>query len=1060
MERSLRNAKIQKYIDIVESYCYHDYIPLAPLNGSMWEDKEPEVSSSCIERLVEGQVFGGARKNFRIKGSFQAEHREACDTILLLKFGNSKSLEALSFLYGPEAVVSIDGEAVSGMDPNHSELILKEKFLDKGQHDLEIEGWTGIKEEIYEIGRIGICYRNRCINSYVQLCRLCLQTAELTEQEFLYNELLKSLQMLDLYEPLGQEFECSAETASNQLQKWIKDQGIRPQARAALCGHGHLDLAWLWRTEQSKKKGARTFLNVLGIMERHPKFRYSQTQAQLYQWMEEERPEIFEAIRSAVKNEKWEILGGMWVEPDCNLTGAESMVRQFLLFHSYMNSRFSTSGSPVVWLPDTFGFCGQLPQIMQDAGYTYFATAKLTWNQYNKMPSEAFWWEGIDGSRVLSYLVSTSKPGWWGATYSADLTPEELITTEKKQESRGVHDEILIAYGMGDGGGGPTEEMVGRGELIQEHEIWGLPAVEFTTFQDFFDRLREKAGQRLPVWSGELYFELHRGTYTSQSEVKKNNRLCESALHQAEFLAAFASEETDYVYPGQQFHLMWEKVCLNQFHDILPGSSIRDVYEDAREDHKQVLMKCRSISNQAVKKLQMDMPDSTEAVVINSTSFHQTEVIPFPLELKDGQCIKMDGKILKSACFEGRTYVKAENIPPYGYAAMTIEDKKESEKAKVSLFAGCREDMAEGFELLIETKYVLYNEKILIEFDENGDILNYFDRVRQRVISDRREKFMEWRMYEDRPADWDAWDLDEDYKEKGFRRATLETVKIFCIEDLQAGFYMTKCIGNSKLIQKISIEEGSFEISMKVMLEYEESNQHLRLDFPVQIHNSCAEYGTQFGSVKRSTHENTSWDKAKFETCMHRWADYSEGNYGVALLCDNKYGVSIHDGIISLAVSKSAGFPDPKADRGMQEFRVIICPHKGSERSEIIRKSCLIDHPLDIYIAEGGGGTQEKKSMVHSVSDDVVIETVKKAENHKGIIIRAYECSNSRGKTRFMYYDSVKEATACTILEDEKKSLLVDGKSIEKEYRPYEIMTIKIQGGKNESADNAEGQGY
>lgn len=1052
MNRNVRNAKLRKYIQILEEYRDHSYEPLSPLTGQIWDDAGEE--KEAIDDLKTGRAFGGARKNFRLEGAFRAGERTDCETILVIDLGKSRSLEALSFLYGPEAVVSVDGEEMAGLDPNHAHIVLEKKYLDHRLHRITLDGWTGIKEEVYEVGRIGICYRHKETDRLLRLCRVCYETAEKTGQESLYGALEDSLNLLDLYEPLGKEFEKSVCKAYQYLEGCLQKWSVQPELKSAACGHGHLDLAWLWRTSQAKKKGTRTFLNVLRLMEAHPQFRYSQTQAQLYEWIEKERPEIFERIRRAVREGRWEILGGMWVEPDCNLTGAESLVRQFLLFYQYMKEKFSTTGSPVVWLPDTFGFCGQLPQIMKDAGYLYFATAKLTWNQYNKMPSEYFWWEGIDGSRVLSHLVSTSKPGWWGATYSADLTPEELLSTKKECRSKGLHDELLIAYGMGDGGGGPTEEMVRRGELMEKYKIPELPEVSFKTFRNFFDRM-EKDSARFPVWNGELYLELHRGTYTSQAETKRKNRLCEAALHRTEFLSAFASEETGCTYPAEELREMWKKICLNQFHDILPGSSIAEVYEDAGRDYEEVMKRCGALAASALRELEGGMAAGTKAVVVNDTSFPQSGIVRLPFILKEGQCAASGGRTWESVNTGEGTWVKVENVPPYGYLTLSVEDEKRKIQKKTDLFAGTKTRLSEGYQVQKDTQYILFNEKIWAEFNGAGDITVLRDREEERDILPPDQKFFQWRLYEDRPADWDAWDLDEDYTVKGFKEAVLESAEVFETAGMQAGFCMRKRIGGSTIVQKISLDADSKDIRMQVKLDFQETHEHLRLVCPVQIHNTYATFGTQFGSVLRNTHYNTSWDKARFETCMHGWADYSEGDYGVAFLCDNKYGISIHENVVSIAVSKSAGFPDPLADKGTQEFTAVVSLHHEKEKKEIIKKAYLLTHPLQIYEVQKAGGMQTEKSMVHSGAGHIVIETVKRSEDGNGTIVRAYEYANTRGKAEIYYGKNIQRAARCTVLEEEKYGLFTDKNKVEEEYHPYEIMTLRIQGGDNEGIGDA-----
>lgn len=1028
-------AKLKKRIELLEEYSFAESGNDIVFTGTMCDDTDDNTSKQDIQ-ISQGSVWGEARCNYKVKGYFSATPKKGLLPIISLQLGTSKSLEILAFLYGPEAVVYIDGKEYSGYDPNHSEIILYDDCLDGKQHEILLDGWTGIKDEKYIVDSAKVAYLHQNTRRLADIAKMCIEVSEsisdITISRAIYSALDKSFNCLDLYEPLGERFYTSVdkalETAENELNS-IATSSIK---EVIACGHGHLDLAWLWRTKTSVGKGARTFLNVLRLMDRKDNFNFSQTQAQLYKWIEDDYPDIFKQIKQKVQNGQWEVLGGMWVEPDCNIIGAESLVRQMLLYSKYTQEKLGVEGSPVVWLPDTFGFCGQLPQLMQSAGLKYFCTAKLTWNQYNKMPSEYFQWEGIDGSKVLSYIVTTSKPKWWGATYSADLTPVELIETIGSQNAGAMCDTLMIPYGMGDGGGGPTEKMTRYSDIMEQGIVPGLPRVKKGKFIDFFEKLETVTN--LPKWVGELYFELHRGTYTSQAETKKNNIKCETMLHQAEFLASWASEISDYDYPFDDFNKAWQKVCLNQFHDILPGSSIHQVYEDTKKMHLEVMDTCEAIQKSAILHLEKLMDNTAQMVVFNTTSFGMSDYIEVPEEFANDD-IYVNGVMAQ----KHGNFAYIEDVPAYGFVTLNMQKSASNTGFKDDILIA-RE--ATGSEA---GKYVLENNLMTIELDKNADIISWNDKKSDREICSSNAKFNQFRLYEDRPADWDAWDIDEYYMDKGYMQAELISIKQFTHGSLCAGFKIVKSIGNSVIKQKIYINPDSMELNFDNEIDFKEKNQLLRVEFPVEIRNEYAEFGSQFGSVRRNTHYNTSWDMAKFETCMHKWADYSEGDYGVAIICSEKYGVSIHEGTISLALLRSPIFPDESADIGKHNFKYSILPHTKDNKNDVIKHAYKMSNPLIAYKVDNAKGTSNTASMVHIENENLIIETIKRSENNDSTIVRLYESGNTRGKATLNYHKKVEEAVECNILEEDKNVIKTEENNVRIEYQPYKIISLKIK---------------
>lgn len=1037
MNTKLTLSKINSALSFLKTLLYRKIADLPPLTGIIYPDTNDRDNPTEANELVIGcnTVWGGERNYFDVSACFHVSDGGTGEVALLLELGSSKSLEALSFLYGPEALVYCDSKLYAGVDPNRPVIPLDSAMTDGRQHRIRLRGWTGIKDEMYISGNLQIIEINGMLKEFVYRVEVCLDTIEHTEGSFTAHQMIAALdsafKVIDMREPVGTAFNDSINDAGRILINELKKVGNKNNQSVVACGHGHIDLAWLWRTKLAVDKGARTFVNVLNLMDGHKDFFFSQTQAQLYQWIEEKYPEVFERIKEKVSSGSWEILGGMWVEPDCNLSGAEAMVRQFLLFSKYMKEKFGTTGSPVVWLPDTFGFSGQLPQLMAGAGIKYFSTAKLTWNQYNKMPGEYFWWEGIDGSRALSYLVSTSKPGWWGATYSADLSVQEISATWKAMNANGIHNEILIAYGHGDGGGGPTAEMLEKSAIID-----GLPGasrVKKGKFIDFFRELETK-GDNLPVWVGELYFELHRGTYTSQAKTKQLNRKSEVLIHNAEFLAAWAKTVSDYNYPCKELQRAWELICLNQFHDILPGSSIAEVYADNQAEYREVEQICSSIVREAVLKLGGKIDAKADYVVFNCTPFAQQSIVRLPL-LPDQAGYITDGPaIVRSVQSGGHLLAEVTAIPAYGFKCLYLKKSDEALESPCNSRAWIEEK---------ETGWVLQNESIYLQLDNQANMIRIFDKKREREVAQPDNPCNRWKLYEDRPIDWEAWDIDEYYKEKGFAEAKLLKAETIQEGGLIAGIRIEKAIGSSTIRQTIWLDAQKPVIHFDTTIDWKERRALLKVDFPVQVRNEHAVYDIQWGNVKRPTHLNTSWDAARFETYMHKWADISEGDYGVSLLNDCKYGVDIHNSCISLTALKGACFPDARADLGVHSFSYAILIHEGDHKTCTAPQAYLLNNPLIALKSDFSGGESSEAGFISGTG--LIVETVKAAEEENAVVIRAYEPNNSRGLCRLEMNYAPGKANRCSILEVDGEPVRLDGNTIEVNYRPFEIITLKIK---------------
>jgi alpha-mannosidase len=743
-------------------------------------------------------------------------------------------------------------------------------------------------------------------------------------------------------------------------------------------------------------------------MEKFPGFRFTQSQPQLYDYLIEDDPEIFREIQALVEEGRWEPIGGMWVEADCNISSGESLVRQFLLGRNFFKQHFGPEAeSPVLWLPDVFGYAWNLPQLIKEAGLEYFFTIKIGWSQYNRLPFDSFWWQGLDGTKVLTHFSTTKNPeSAHASTYNSDGSPGQVLGTwlniqNKDDAPAGKSLPLLMSYGWGDGGGGPTREMVEN--ILELEDFPGAPRVKPGKVIDFYRDL-EKVSENLPVWNGELYLEFHRGTYTTQARIKRANRKMEFALHDAEFLAAAASVfMPGYNYPHQELEDAWKLVCLNQFHDILPGSSIGPVYQESLAQYAQVKKLADQICLTALAELEKYFGSN---LIINPTSFVRDEAF-----LLDDR------------------YIQSGSLPPYSITS--LDDLKREIKTAGNLI--CKKD-------------ILENDFLKVEFNQSGDITRIYDKIAGREVLPEGAIANQWIAFEDRPLNWDAWDIDIFYNDKSWLSEPASSIEVLDSDPLRSSLLITRKILSSTYTQKISLSHDSPRLDFETEINWQERKVLLKAAFPVDVLSPEATYEIQWGNVKRPTHQNTSWDWARFETAAQKWVDLSEGGFGVSLLNDCKYGHDIHGNTMRLTLLRGTTVPDPDADQGKHSFAYSLFPHQGTWDDSTIKEAYAINDPL-IYWKGGGSattGAENGTSLVSMDQPNLVIETVKAAQDGQGLIIRLYESHRKRGKTIITTGFPIKKAWQTNILEENQKNLDIKGNQLEISFKPYQIITLRV----------------
>lgn len=842
---------------------------------------------------------------------------------------------------------------------------------------------------------------------------------------------------LDLRWPQSQSYLDSVGKARALVQEAYtgKERGAR--ARTIGVGHAHLDLAWMWPVSQTRRKGARTFSTALRLMERYPAYHFVASQPALYEIIREDEPEIYEQVLQRIRDGRWEPTGASWVEMDCNITGSESLVRQFLVGKRHFRKALEVDPK-ILWLPDVFGYSAALPQVMQGCDVDYFMTTKISWNEYNRLPYDTFRWRGIDGTEVLTHMVTVPESAGESPigvratyTYNAKFTPQDIAGNWAQYRQKAVNSELLYLFGYGDGGGGPTADM--EEAALRVADLPGFPQVEQGSAEAFFERLRARVWDDpdLPTWVGELYLEYHRGTYTSQAWIKRANRMAEILLHDAE-LAASARE----VLLGEQYSPedraavdeAWKCLLFNQFHDILPGSSIKEVYEDARKDFAGIEARGLRVRDAGIGSMLGALPASSPSLaVFNPAPFARED--PVEMMAPVGVELPPSAQVLDDTGEEHCVLLPA-SVPSLGYAVLPLDGLKGSGNRDLTI-----------------TKDVLENEFYRLELDEDATIRSLVDKRAGREVIAAGERGNMLIAFEDRPLRWDAWDIQIDYADKPYPVTGFESWRVVEEGPLRGGVEIVRRFGSSTITQRVLLYRDVPRIDFPTHVDWHETQTLLKVAFPVTVNSTRATFDIQWGNVERPTHWNTSWDWARFETCAHKWADLSEGGYGVSLLNNCKYGHDVKGHTLRLTLLRSPVDPDPTADQGEHVFSYALLPHAGDWREETIRQAYLFNMPYAGRIIPGPqeGRIAPSGSLVSVEHPGVVIETVKPAEDGDGTIVRFYEAHNSRGSATLTFARELASAEETNMLEERQREVPVEEKRISLEVRPYGITTLRVR---------------
>ncbi|MFE1874233.1 alpha-mannosidase [Streptomyces sp. NPDC059496] len=805
-----------------------------------------------------------------------------------------------------------------------------------------------------------------------------LDTADARRHEIL-RALGAALDALDLGDVPG-----TAAAARGCLARVLAAPANASAHRISAVGHAHIDSAWLWPLRETVRKVARTASNMVNLMDQHPEFVFAMSQAQQLDWIKTYRPELFERVKKKIADGQFVPVGGMWVESDTNMVGGEAMARQFLYGKKFFLDEFGIE-TQNVWLPDSFGYTAAMPQIVRLSGSQWFLTQKISWSQVNRFPHHTFWWEGIDGTRVFTHFPPVD-------TYNSDLGGAQLAHAARNYREKGHGSRSLVPFGWGDGGGGPTREHLARAR--RQRDLEGSPRVRIERPDAFFERARAEY-EDAPVWAGELYLELHRGTYTSQAKTKQGNRRSESLLREAELWAATAAVRVaGYAYPYEDLERIWKTVLLHQFHDILPGSSIAWVHREARETYAAVREELQGITLAAQQAL---AGQGAEELVFNCAP-HARRGVP--------------------AGGAGRPAAAGEPV--------TVEERHGG-------------------------GHILANGRLLVEIDRRGLIVSVYDLEARREAVAPGTAANLLQIHPDFPNMWDAWDIDAFYRNRVTDLVELDRLEVTGSGPRAATVRVTRSFGRSGAVQQITLRAGAKTVDIVTEVDWHETEKFLKAAFPLDVKAERTASETQFGHVYRATHTNTSWEAAKFEICAHRWIHAEEPGWGVALLNDSTYGHDVTRDVradggqtttVRLSLLRAPRYPDPETDQGSHTLGFSLAP--GAGIGDAVREGHALNLPERVVCGAG-----PVAPLVAVDEDAVVVEAVKLAEDRSGdVIVRLYESRGGRARATLTAGFPITDAVESDLLERPLAGSAVGVPTPEARVpltlRPFQIVTVRL----------------
>lgn len=996
----------------------------------------PGESSEMWQAVPENAIWGGHQEYMTFAATVTIpDEMDGKPVEFSLLTGKEGEWDATN----PQFSVYVNGKLRQGFDVNHHELLLSASAKAGETYELFLSAYTGV-QNFHLLFEPTLQTVDTAVEAfYYDLLVPWQVTCLLERDDSIYlNQIAvlnQAVNLLDLRKPGSISFYETVEQARKYLKEQIYDKPYLADAVVRCVGHTHIDVAWLWTLSVTEDKAVRSFSTVLELMRRYPEYIFMSSQPQLYKYVKRNAPELYEQIRRRVAEGRWEVEGGMFVEPDCNLASGESLVRQFLYGKRFFKEEFGKD-NVILWLPDVFGYSAALPQIMEKSGIRYFMTTKISWNEYNQMPYDTFYWKGIDGTRILTHFIPTrdyvsatrsvktnnEHTSRFTTNYNGYIHPCQMKGAWQRYQQKHLNQEVLCSYGYGDGGGGPTVEMLETQRRLNQG-IPGCPVTKQSTAREFFDQLaKDLEGKKVPIWSGELYLEYHRATYTSMAKIKRYNRRSEFALGNLESSAVLSRQLCGVPYP-ENIQEYWEILLRNQFHDILPGSSIAQVYEDSEREYQTLLAYAE---NESRSRMQAIADAVGETVVFNNNGQEMSGFVELS-EPDDFQCVQ------KTA--EGDFLAWAEAVPAKGYGV--VQDK----------WAPCGPVSISTDRVGTPFAEICLNEK--------GQITSWYDKTAERQILKAGQCANVLMTYEDKPHKFDNWNLFDYYKEKAWPVEDLIFAEVIERGPYRYGLKLRWNYQDTVIEETLYFYGNSPRVDVRFVTDWKEDQIFLKALFPLELNTTEATFEIQYGNVKRSTAYNTSWDQARFEVCHHKWMDVSEGGYGVSFLNDCKYGVSVEENVVGLSLIKSGNYPNPTADREHHQAVYSVLPHLGTwKEAGTVKEAYLLNNPLQAVAgrkAAAGNCIQkcedfpQRYGLVRASGRNIMIETIKQAEDGSDTVVRLYEFENTQSQVELTLARTAKRIWIGNLMEEKQTLVAAETDRCSLVVKPFEIVTIMIE---------------
>jgi len=1050
-ERMMEQTRIRKMLDVIRAQFY--------VTHNLWLDgvsiregkraNHPDMEGAWRPFDTETDIWGkpGEYFTFRLEAVVPEEMdgRE-------LWYGISPRDDGAWEWANPQGLLYVNGEPLQAMDSNHSTVRLSGRCRAGDRYELYYYAYT---DTLFFKNPLRFKSRLMAVDPAAEAFWFDLlvpfETAQvLNVDDYRRHDILRcvteALDMLDLRSGYGPDFRTSLEKASGFFNREFYDKygGKAEDVTCTAIGHTHIDVAWLWDLAQTRDKTLRTFTTILHYMDDYPFFKFMSSQPQLYAFIKDDSPELYEKVKNRVRECRWETEGGMWLEADTNLASGEALVRQFVHGKGFFKKEFGMDNR-ILWLPDVFGYSAALPQIMKKSGIDYFMTTKISWNEYNKLPYDTFIWRGIDGSEVLTHFIPTrdyEEPEKdWMSTYNGSTHPRAVMGGWKRYQQKDLNRDYMLSYGHGDGGGGPDREMIEIASRI-ERGIPGSPKLRFGSALRFFEELEKDvaANKRLPRWVGELYFEYHRGTYTTIAKTKKYNRKAEILMHDVEWIYSLAKTlGAEAVYPKAELDAAWKVLLLNQFHDILPGSSIKAVYDQSWEQYEGLFKTVGALFDSASASVANKMAGPGESLVIyNTAPAASTGPVFRPLSEMEGKTLyDEDGLAVPwQKTHDGRAVFTA----PVSANSAVVYRLADREGARDAGGPDARPKIFVSADL----KH-MENGLIYIGFDMNMNIISLIDKKNGRELARRDEAMNRLVVFEDRPAKDDAWNIQAYYTDHNWEIDRAESAEVIEQGPCRAVLRVKRRYLESSFIQDHILYSGSARLDIECDFDWRQKYSLLKAVFPLDLNAVKATFDIQFGNLERSTHENTLWDFAQFEVCAHKWADLSDNGGGLSILNDCKYGYSAKDNTLTLSLLRGTTYPNPAADEGRHFITYSLLPHCGTWRdADTAGEAYCLNYPVHSALASNEQGTAKGAALVSCKAGNVFVETIKEAEDGEETVLRLYEFENRPVEAEISVSAMYTKAVVTDLLENALYKLQIENGRFTVGVKPFEIVTVKL----------------